>query len=260
MKDFYKIVKAMLLYMDTAEKPWHTFHLVAIALTVGATALALYIIKKDVTRGAHLVYVFTSAVMIIGEVYKQFCLTFCNPVPFYDWYYFPFQFCSTPLITFTLCAILKKGKLFDVLSIYNGTYCLFAAIIVFVVPSSVFTKSAGLNVQSMAHHAMMIIGGASSLVYSANKITLKAFFGAVGIFTLMMIAAEILNFVVSVISDDNTINYFFISKAYGPVFIQPFKDAYSHPFLVAMYYVVFTEIAGFMAHSAYMIGKRRRRI
>ena len=41
-------------------------------------------------------------------------------------YYFPMQFCSTPIYTITLCAILGKGKLYDWLSIYNGTFCLFA--------------------------------------------------------------------------------------------------------------------------------------
>ena len=236
------LVNKVGLLVSEKPKALGLFHICWLAGTVLAILLALMFSDKKILRVS---YIVTAVVMIVGEIYKQFILSFNDTGEFiYQWYYFPMQFCSTPIYTFTLCAILGKGKLYDWLSVYNGTYCLFAGLTVLAMPSIVYSNYLGVCIQSMLHHVLMVIVGAIALKTYAKNLSVKLFLGAFGVFLFFFATAEILNFAIPVLTSQS-VNMYFISKGMDldmPI-LSHVKKAFPYPIFVSMYAIVYTEIA-----------------
>ena len=76
------------------------FHLLFIALTVGGAAVLCLLHKKDDPDRVRRIVFITAIVVIALEIYKQINYSFSysgEVIEFdYQWYAFPFQFCSTP--------------------------------------------------------------------------------------------------------------------------------------------------------------------
>lgn len=125
MKDFIAKILIPTANGETL-KPYGVFHCIWLALTIAGMVAAVYFTLKKEKKTLYFLYVLSSILMWTGEIYKQFTSAFETGVFNYQWYDFPFQFCSTPLYTFLFCAIAKKGKAYDAVSVYNGTYALFA--------------------------------------------------------------------------------------------------------------------------------------
>ena len=252
------LVKKIGLFTSDKPEAFGLFHIVWLIVTVVAVLLALNFYNKKMLR---ISYIITSIVMIVGEIYKQFILSFNQTGDFiYQWYYFPMQFCSTPIYTFTLCAILGKGKLYDWLSVYNGAYCLFAGLTVLLMPSTVYSEFLGICIQSMLHHVLMIIVGAIALRAYAKSLSVKLFLGGFGVFLFFFIIAEALNFVIPIITTQQ-INMYFISKGVDldmPL-LSHVKRAFPYPVFVSMYAIVYTEIAMGISYLFYKIANVKKK-
>lgn len=254
-------------YADHRLKPFGAFHSVCLVVTLVSMVLAVYFTIKKPQKTLYFLFVLSTVLMWLGEAYKQFYESFPNGKFEYNWYYFPYQFCSTPLYVYLLCSILKKGKLYDALSLYSGTYCLFAgATVLLISPTTVLgtgNGNYGIATQSMLHHTLMMATGASALTYSAKRgITVKLFLQNILVYLALLAVAEILNFGLPVWTGQQ-VNMYFISKTY-PTAGNPlgvFRDYYAstpfgYPLLVATYSLIFTEVACFFAYAAYLIAKR----
>ena len=186
------LIKQIGFYVNNKPNAFGLFHVCWLVATCLAILFALKFYDKKML---YVAYVVTAVVMIIGEIYKQIILSFNQTGDFkYQWYYFPMQFCSTPIYTYTLCAFLRKGKLYDWLSVYNGTYCLFAGLTVLMLPDTVYSNYLGVCVQSMLHHVLMVVVGAIALKTYVKNLSIKLFLGALGVFLFFLFIAEILNF------------------------------------------------------------------
>ena len=249
--------------------PYGPFHLVCIFITLAGMAFAVYLTLKKPEKTLYVLFIVSSILMWLGEGYKQFVESFASGKFYYNWYYFPFQFCSTPLFVYPLCCILKKGKVYDALSLYTGTYCLFAgASVVFISPTTVLGSGNGyygIATQSMLHHTLMMTTGVSALVYSAKKISVKLFLGNIGVYLVLLTIAEILNFGLPVWTGQQ-VNMYFIAKNYtaGDNPLGYFRDYYcstvfGYPLLVIVYSLIFTEVACLFAYVAYLIAKHREK-
>ena len=246
------LVKKLGLLVTEAPNAWGLFHIGWLVGTALAILLALKFYDKKLLR---ISYIITAVIMIVGEVYKQYILSYNQTGEFkYQWYYFPMQFCSTPIYTFTLCAILGKGKLYDWLSVYNGTYCLFAGLTVLMIPSTVYSNYLGVCIQSMLHHVLMVIVGAIALRTYAKNLSIKMFLGAFGVFLFFFIIAEILNFAIPMLTSQQ-VNMYFISKGMDldmPI-LSHVKKAFPYPIFASMYAIVYTEIAIGISYLFYKI-------
>lgn len=257
-------------FADHRLAPFGAFHCFCLMVTFTSMAFAVYFTIKRSEKTLYYLFVFSSVLMWLGEAYKQFYESFPNGKFEYQWYYFPFQFCSTPLYVYPLCSILRKGKTYNALSLYSGTYCLFAgASVLLISPTTVLgtgNGNYGIAIQSMLHHTLMMSTGISALVYSAKRgITLKLFFGNIAVFLSLLVVAEILNFGLPVWTGQD-VNMYFISASYptkgNPLGI--FRDYYSstpfgYPLLVVVYCLVFTEIACLFAFVAHRIANKKSR-
>ena len=86
----------------------------------------------------------TALVVILLEIYKQINYTFSyeGAITFdYQWYAFPFQFCSTPMYVGLLVGLFRKGKIHDALCAYLATYAVFAGLCVMIYPERFWEHS-----------------------------------------------------------------------------------------------------------------------
>ena len=160
--------------------PYGPYHIFCLVLTAVFTAVAIHYGRRHGERKIRLVLLLTSLLVVGLEIYKQINFTFGDgsSAPAYQWYAFPFQFCSTPMYVGLLAALTKQGKVHRALCAYLATYSVFAGTCVMFYPNSVFVHTVGINIQTMiCHGAMVVIGGyllGSGYVNTEVKTVLRA--------------------------------------------------------------------------------------
>ena len=237
--------------------PYDWFYFVCVAVMLGLIALVVYMSLKDAKKTLGVCYIVSAAVMWAGELYKQFVYTFAKNTPSYSWYSFPFQFCSMSLYTYVIAAILKKGKVYDAISAFNATFCLFAGLLVMAFPDSVVGKTTcfGIVFQSLLHHILMVVTGIAALCVYAKDYDLILYRNSFFVFAITIVIAEILNFLLPAVTGQK-VNMFFIGPYIKLNFFVPFINAFPYPIFVLLYVLVFSEIAAGIAYSAYKISHR----
>ncbi|MBQ7888498.1 MAG: YwaF family protein [Erysipelotrichaceae bacterium] len=206
--------------MDTP-KMYGNFHLCALFLTLIVTVLLCHQSNRFSFEPWRVIFT-TSLLVLCLEVYKQFVYSFTwngTTLTFdYQWYAFPFQFCSTPMIIGLLTGIWRKGKIHDMLCSYLATYSLFAGICVMLYPSTVFIDLIGINIQTMVCHSSMIVI-AIYLFYTGHiKLEIQTVFKALPVFLILVGCAVIMNEIAfySGLLETETFNMFFISPHCSP--------------------------------------------
>jgi hypothetical protein len=165
------------------------------------------------------------------EIFKQVAFTFGvkNGIitADYQWYAFPFQFCSTPMFVALLAAVIPSKRFYRAAVAFLATYGIIAGVLVMAVPDTVFIDIIGVNVQTMVHHGSQITIG-FFLLHRAHAIEkLSSALGGTAIFLSAITIALILNCtVIRFIPEGEVFNMFFISPYFNttlPVYcnIQP---------------------------------------
>ena len=202
------------------EKPtlFGWFHILWLVLTVAvAVALCLWHKHSGTEDRVRRVVMGNAIFVIVLEIYKliNYSFSYENGISFdFQWYVFPWQFCSTPMFVGLLAGIIRKGKVHDSLMAYLATFAVFAGLAVTIYPGDVFTTTFGVDIQSMICHASMVSVGAylyfSGYVKAEHKTILKA----IPVFAVCLSIAVILNEVMfySGAIGDETFNMFYISR------------------------------------------------
>lgn len=249
MEKIIEFAKAISLPSSPKQNPYDWFYFMWIAIMLALCALAIYFTLKDSEKTLRVCCIISAAAMWTGELYKQFVYTFAKNNPSYEWYSFPFQFCSMPLYTYVLAAILKKGKIYDALSLFNGTYCLIAGFLVMIFPASVSSSMLGISIQSMLHHVLMVVTGVVALISYAKKVDLNLYLYSLLIFGITVTVAEILNFLLPAVTGQK-VNMFFIGPYIKLPIFEPFINAFPYPVFVLLYVLVFSELAAGLSLAA----------
>lgn len=176
------ILQSILTFLDTrgaVPASYGPYHMLCLALTGLLTVYAIHCGQKHDEKKIRKTLLLTSILVIGLEIYKQINFTFDDgsAAPDFQWYAFPFQFCSTPMYVSLLAALMPKGKVHDSLCAYLSTYSVFAGVCVMLYPNDVFIDVVGINIQTMiCHGAMVVIGGylLGSYVKLEGKTVLKA--------------------------------------------------------------------------------------
>ena len=92
------------------------FHILWLCLMV-AECVTIYIFRKKMSKKTiNLIILCTGIALIIFEIYKQIVMSFRynggngNSTWIYQWYSFPFQFCSTPMYLMVLAGVYAKER------------------------------------------------------------------------------------------------------------------------------------------------------
>lgn len=218
MNWFEKILAALDGRMETPTM-YGWFHLMFWALVVVATVLLCYFAVKNrkdkdkMAKMTRIVVLTYSIVTILLEVYKQLNFSFNSTTGewHYQWYAFPFQFCSTPMYIGLIAGCVKKGKFQEFLYSYLATYALFAGLAVMFLPSDVFISTIGINIQTMICHGGMVVVGIFLFFSGMVKLEWKTILKALSVFCVLVFIALILNVIFNSTGNTATFNMFYIS-------------------------------------------------
>jgi uncharacterized membrane protein YwaF len=242
--NFFETVLNFLNAQMATPKPYGWFHLLFFGIMI---ALAIFIVAKykngedKQTRKILLIF---AIVMLILEVYKQLNFTYSNGWD-YQWYAFPFQFCSVPMYIFLMTALIKTGKVQDALFAFLATYALFAGLAVMLYPNTVFIGTIGINIQTMVHHGLIFVAGVYLIASGRVKLKHKTMLKAASVFFIVVTIAFIMNEVSHILNIGETFNMFFISRYednHLPILSQVFQTA-PYPVFLAAYILGFTLVS-----------------
>ncbi len=196
------------------------FHIMFFAISIIAGVVLVKKFKAPDKKTVMKILFVASLTSIILEIYKQFNYTFSYDgtkiTADYQWYAFPFQFCSTPMYIGLLASLIKNEKVHNALCAYLATFATFAGLCVMFYPGDVFVTTIGINIQTMICHGSMVTLGifllGSGYVKSENKTLLK---GA-AVFAICVCLAMIMNEIAHFSGLEETFNMFFISPHQAP--------------------------------------------
>ena len=232
------------------------FHYLALFLFVLASIAAIRWLKgaepKRVSR-----FVLTAGCILTGfEIYKQLVMNYQAGWN-YQWYIFPFQFCSTPIYITLIAGLSKPGKFQTVLYEFLASYGLFAGLAVMMYPNSVFIDLIGINIQTMVHHGTMAVVGLA-LLTRVVKIRWRALMNATAVFAILFVMAFGMNLIHNTWIQDGVFNMFFINDRWGnhlPILSTIYAVA-PYPIFLFVYVVGFSMAAGIM----FLLGKVLRNV
>jgi hypothetical protein len=224
------------------------FHILFLVITAVATVLLCKFFKEGTEKQVRTILFVTAVVVIISEIYKQINYTFSfdgNVITAdYQWYAFPWQFCSTPMYVGLAAALWKKGKIHDSLCAYLASFALFAGVGVMVYPETVFIETIGINIQTMICHGSMISIGVYLLYTGYVKAEHKTAVRAMPVFAVMVALAVIMNEIAyaSGLLETEDFNMFFVSPHQEPSLpvYSLIQGAVPYPWCLIIYIAGFT--------------------
>ena len=253
MNFFEKILEGLDGKMETPTM-YGWFHLLSLAVVIGLIVLVVFKCKNISEKTFRIIILSTAIGLIIFEIYKQLNFSY-NPSTDtwdYQWYAFPYQFCSTPIFVLPFVAFLKDSKFRDAFVAYMAFFSLFGGIAVFFYPNDVFISTVGVNIQTMFHHGMQIVLGIFLTVHNRRKLSLEYFARSVAVFGMFVAIAIIMNFAVyhALVGAgmDDTFNMFYISPYFDctlPVLSGVYSDVI-YPVFIVIYILGFAFVAFLM--------------
>ena len=221
MSFFGELINLLDVKMETPQM-YGWFHLLFLALSIIAGIILCAVFKNANDKTVKRIILTVSLTVIVLEIYKQINYSFTydgNTILFdYEWYAFPFQFCSIPMYAGLLAGIVKKGRVYNSLCAFLATFAVVAGVCVMLYPAQVFISTVGINIQTMICHGSMISVGiyllGSGYVRSDHKTLLKA----IPVFACAVFIAMIMNEIayISGLLETDTFNMFFISPHCEP--------------------------------------------
>ena len=247
-------LKTLLNLLDTSMEtptPYGWFHLLWLALSILFGILLCALHRKGDDRRVRRTVLAVAILVTVLEIYKQINYTFTvegdTIRTYYQWYSFPFQFCSMPMYVGLLTAFFRRGRVHRALMAFLATYALFAGICVMVYPNTVFISTIGINIQTMICHGSMISVGMYLWYSGYVKPHHKTILGAMAVFAVAILCAVTLNELAAVtgILEEHTFNMFFVSP-----YCEPSLPVYSlvqaavpYPFCLVIYFLGFSAAA-----------------
>jgi len=215
------------------------FHLLALAIVITGAIIAAIKMKNISEKNLRIVLIVFSAILLTFEVYKQLIFSYHSNWD-YQWYAFPFQFCSTPMYVGLVAGLTRNKRFRDPLLAFLGTYGLFSGVAVMLYPSTVFIQTIGINIQTMVHHGGMAVIGVGLLVNQVRPHP-RSIIKAGAVFGVLMLMAIAMNALFNRFIHDGTFNMFFINPLFenGIPVLMLFQPIVSHQMFLLIYFFGF---------------------
>ncbi len=248
MEFFGQTIDALDASMETPT-PYGWFHLLwfAISITV-AVVLCITHPKVGGERRVRRVVAGVAILVTLLEIYKQFNFTFSYAdgavTADYQWYAFPWQFCSMPMYVGLLTMVFRRGRIHRSLCAFLATYAMFAGLCVMFYPNAVFIDTIGINIQTMVCHGSMITVGIYLWYSGYVKAEHKTILHALPVFASAIGVAMILNEIAygTGLLNSEDFNMFYISphqEPHLPVYSWV-QEVVPFPFCLLIYLIGFT--------------------
>lgn len=158
----------------TPPAPWSAFHvLFLLGGLTGAVCLTrllcgLSFTKTSASNPKHAVFTKTAPGQVLflcgvllaaGEIYKQLFLYSVVNEGRYDWWYFPFQLCSTPMYLCLAFPFLPRGKIRRTAAIYLQSFGFLGGIMALLEPSGLMHPYWTLTLHGLLWHILLVFIG-----------------------------------------------------------------------------------------------------
>lgn len=240
-------------FYTTFDKSW--FHYLFLILLFVGMFFSVKLMRKMSNKEIKKTLLIFSLILIVFEIYKQLIFSYQANWS-YQWYAFPFQFCSTPMYVALLAGLTKNKKIEEALYAFLATFGFFAGAAVMFYPATVFISTIGINIQTMVHHgltAIIGIGLLSSKIKLESKTIIKAFI----VFAFLVLIAVTLNITFNKFIVNGTFNMFFINPMFEnalPV-LSLFQPLVPPTIFILIYLFGFTFVAFVVLETAIIIKK-----
>ena len=223
MNTFETIIYALQFEM---ERPncYGWFHLMWFVLSVLLILFLTLRREKDHERTLKAVLLVYGVGALVLEAIKQIIWSFeFDPVTQigtwdYQWYAFPFQLCTTPIIASLLSAFLRKGALREWLLSFMAFVTILGSVATAFYPESCFVRTVLVDIHTMYLHFGSLVVSVYLLISGEVKLRFRSLLRGYGVFLISALMAELLNVSVyqSGVLQGETFNMFYIS----PYFIS----------------------------------------
>lgn len=112
--------------------------------------------------------------MLLSEIWKQYCLTFLVGGGSYNWWYFPFQLCSTPMYIMLFLPYIKKERMIHACLTFLMSFGLLGGIAVFADTTGLHYPLPALTIHSYMWHILLILTGCLAAFARFSRKTPKA--------------------------------------------------------------------------------------
>jgi len=254
--------------------PYSWFHFLFIGLTLitGYFAIRLGRLyrpsRENPNRSAktdQIVFRFGIFLLCI-ELYKQIFLG--QLFSSYQWYVFPFQFCSVPIYVCLIAPWLKKTRFKEACYSFLGIYAFIAGIGVMALPNSVFISQISICLHTMIWHGGMISIGLFLLSNRRIGTEIRQWMDASIILLGFIVLSIGINFIVHYAFPTQYLNAFFINPwlaspfpILGPILVAG-QAAYGLIWGWLMYlvaYIIAFFLGGFLVYLTSGLFFRTRR-
>ncbi len=263
MKFINLIVKSIDVWGDVP-KLYGAYHIICLILTALITAVLIIKCKDCSDKVFRKIVLITWITIVLFELYKQVVTSFNGDTEEwkYQWYYFPFQFCSSPLYVLPFVAFLKEGKVRDAFISFTMSFAFFGGLAVMLYPGDVFQGCIGINLQTMVHHGTQVILGIFVAVHERKKFSKKFFLSSIIVFSVIVVVAILFNVVGHLLIPEQGLNMFFVGpyvKSALPILSMIYPKV---PWVVFLFIYIggFSLIAMlicFIANLIYKKGKKK---
>lgn len=227
------------------------FHIIAFLLVIGLTVFLCLKFKNCSDKAFRIILGIFWGIIVLLEIYKQivFSFNYENGVVTWDyqWYAFPFQFCSSPLYILPFIIFLKDGKVRNACMSFMSTFAFFAGLVVMFYPNDVFIRTIGINIQTMVHHGSQVALGIFIFVHNRKKANWKYFLTGIIPYVALVLSALVLNVTFIYITTE-TFNMFYISPYFACTLPLLSMIYASVPYVVFLFVYIF----GFVLAAAIM--------
>lgn len=256
MVKYFWVIK-MVLYDLITDWEWITnptnygwFHLLWLGIMlVECLLFALVFAKRhDKKLDDKIIFGFGS-MLILLEIYKQVFLTL--EAGYYQWYQFPFQFCSVPMYVAFLAPLCKKEKVKNSMYLFLSSFGLLAGFVVMAYPDNLFASPyITIAFHTMFWHSSMVVMGVYLIVSRKFGKHFKEIVPGLSIFLVIVLIALVVNIVAYEIYfkfpekniHDETFFLLYISPYYDtplPI-LSDIKKIVPFPVFLIIYIMVFS--------------------
>lgn len=231
------------------------FHYLSLLLLIIGMFFAIKLMKRMSNKQLKKSLVIFSLILISFEIYKQLIFSYQSNWS-YQWYAFPFQFCSTPMYVALFAGLTKNKKIEEALFAFLATFGFFAGAAVMFYPATVFISTIGINIQTMVHHGLIAVVGIG-LLASRIKLKSKTIIKAFIVFVSLVTIAFTLNTLFNKFIVDGTFNMFFINPRFEnalPV-LSLFQPLVPSSVFILIYLFGFTFVAYIVLFTAIIVKK-----
>lgn len=233
--------------------PFDWFHILCIVVMIAGVCVC-WLIRKHHSEFQLKCILATYAIpTLVLEILKQISwsatVTMDGIVWDYQWYAFPFQLCTTPLIVCLVCLFLKNNIVRKALLSYVAFITVLGSLAVVIYPTDCFTEDILVNIHTTYLHFGSFVVSMYLLFSKEIEIKLMSFVRAIYVFIMFVMTANTMNILIyrSGILHGETFNMFYISPYFIsslPVFNQIQQEV---PYIAFLLIYIFALSCGGLA-------------